>query len=64
MWCFVLDVVGARILVDASERKPNSDELKQKENFLAWVTKQHKNGPSGPQACFLPLTLLIVSLPP
>lgn len=51
--------------MDAIERRPNSDELKRKENFLAWVTTWHKNGP--PRAgrhAFCPRHTPIRALPP
>lgn len=50
--------------VDASDRKPNSDELKQKENFLAQGSKWYKNSPSGPQTHLLPLSILTMVQPP
>lgn len=45
IWGFGLDSVGARILVDARDKKSTSDELV----VLAQGTKWRKNNFSGPQ---------------
>lgn len=52
-----MDVRLAKTLVEATERRPSSDELKQEGNFLAQFTQQHGNSLQVPETCLLPFPL-------